>query len=370
MLTASTIPSATYSWTGPNGFISPNQNPTIPNAAAVNAGVYSVTATVGGCTSAAGTTTVVVSDLSPISIAVDTGSPLLGLSNTNGVFEAGETVVLNLGWRNQGTTTATVTGALTNFIGPAGPAYTITDGAADYGSISAGAQTNCLTATGNCYQLTIAGARPAAHWDTTVDETLSDGSTHTWTLHVGNSFSDVPTSSGQYRFVETIFHKGITNGCSASAFCPNDPVTRAQAAVFVLLGEHGTGYTPPPATGLFNDVPASSPFAPFIEQLVAENITAGCGGGNFCLNDPVTRAQAAVFLLKAKHGIAYVPPPATGLFADVPASSPFARWVEELVAEGVTVGCGGGNFCPNIAVTRGQASVFLTVTFGLSLYVP
>jgi hypothetical protein len=44
--------------------------------------------------------------------------------------------------------------------------------------------------------------------------------------------------------------------------------------------------------------------------------------------------------------------------------------VEQLVAEGITVGCGGGNFCPNLAVTRGQASVFLTVTFGLSLYVP
>ena len=50
-----------------------------------------------------------------------------------------------------------------------------------------------------------------------VTETLGNGQAHTWTLHVGNSFSDVPTSSGQYRFVETIFHKGITNGCTASA---------------------------------------------------------------------------------------------------------------------------------------------------------
>jgi gliding motility-associated-like protein len=49
----------TYSWTGPNGFVSNLQNPTIPNATAANAGVYTLVTTVGGCT-ATSTTTVVV----------------------------------------------------------------------------------------------------------------------------------------------------------------------------------------------------------------------------------------------------------------------------------------------------------------------
>ena len=51
-LTANTIGGATYSWTGPNGFNSTDQNPTIPNATGANAGVYSLIITLGGCSSA------------------------------------------------------------------------------------------------------------------------------------------------------------------------------------------------------------------------------------------------------------------------------------------------------------------------------
>jgi hypothetical protein len=58
------------------------------------------------------------------------------------------------------------------------------------------------------------------------------------------------------------------------------------------------------------------------------------------------------------------------MFADVPASSPFCRWIEELARRGVVSGCGGGNYCPSSAVTREQMSVFLAVTFGLQLYGP
>ncbi|MBD0259084.1 MAG: hypothetical protein ICV83_25475, partial [Cytophagales bacterium] len=52
-LTASTVAGATYAWTGPNGFTSSQQNPTVPNATAAAGGTYSVTATANGCTSPA-----------------------------------------------------------------------------------------------------------------------------------------------------------------------------------------------------------------------------------------------------------------------------------------------------------------------------
>lgn len=58
MLTASTIAGASYLWAGPNGFTSAVQNPTIPSVTTAASGVYSVTATVNGCTSAAATTSV------------------------------------------------------------------------------------------------------------------------------------------------------------------------------------------------------------------------------------------------------------------------------------------------------------------------
>lgn len=148
-------------------------------------------------------------------------------------------------------------------------------------------------------------------------------------------------------------------------YCPESYVTRAQMAVFLMVAEHGTGYTPPNATGVFNDVPADNGFARWIEQMAAEGITGGCGNGNYCPNAPVTRAQMAVFLLVAEHGTGYTPPAATGVFADVPVGDPFAPWIEQLAAEGITGGCGGGNYCPATPVTRGQMAVFLVTTFHL-----
>ena len=59
-LTASNIPGATYFWTGPNGFTSTSQNPSISGATAVMGGVYTVIATVNGCNSPAGTVTVTI----------------------------------------------------------------------------------------------------------------------------------------------------------------------------------------------------------------------------------------------------------------------------------------------------------------------
>lgn len=55
----------------------------------------------------------------------------------------------------------------------------------------------------------------------------------------------------------------------------------------------------PPATATFNDVPTTNPYFQFVEALAASGITAGCGGGNFCPDSPVTRGQMATFLAKA-----------------------------------------------------------------------
>ena len=116
---------------------------------------------------------------------------------------------------------------------------------------------------------------------------------------------------------------------------------------------------------MFNDVGASDFAASFIEQLAADGITAGCGGGNYCPNATITRDQMAVFLLRAKYGSGYTPPPATGIFNDVPPGRFAADWIEQLAAEGITAGCGNGNYCPGNPVTRDQMAVFLVRTFGL-----
>jgi hypothetical protein len=71
-------------------------------------------------------------------------------------------------------------------------------------------------------------------------------------------------------------------------------------AIFLLRGEHGSSYTPPAATGaVFGDVPLGSFAVDWIEQLALEGITSGCGGGNYCPDNSVTRAEMAVFLVRA-----------------------------------------------------------------------
>jgi hypothetical protein len=185
------------------------------------------------------------------------------------------------------------------------------------------------------------------------------------------TFIDVAATDPFFAWIEALATAGITGGCSTSPpeYCPNDGVTRAQMAVFLDRGVHGAGFVPPPATGtMFTDVPASNPFAKWIEQLARDGITSGCGGTMYCPDDTVIRAEMAVFLLRAEHGGSYQPPPATGtMFADVPASDPFAKWIEQLAREGTTGGCGGGNYCPGDPVTRGQMAVFLDRDFNIPM---
>jgi hypothetical protein len=302
-------------------------------------------------------------------MAVDARSVTGSTSNMNGILEAGETVQVATAWKNVHASSLSLSGTASNIAGPPGPTYTINDDTANYGLLGAGAENDCFTATGDCFLVTVSGSRPTPHWDATFTESLSDGFAKTWTLHVGESFADVPTSLNFYPFIENIFHNGITGGCGAG-YCPTTAVNRGQMAVFLLKAKHGSQYVPPPCTGIFPDVDCGSQFAPWIEQLFHEGITGGCGGGNYCPNNPVTRAQMAVFLLKSEHGSTYVPPTCHGIFGDVVCPSQFADWIEQLFTEGVTGGCGGGNYCPASPNTRGQMAVFLVKTFGLQLYGP
>ncbi len=189
-----------------------------------------------------------------------------------------------------------------------------------------------------------------------------------YTLTDSPVFSDVPSMYWAWSFIERLYNAGITGGCSTSPlmYCPETSVTRAQMAIFLLRGEHGSAYNPPDATGtIFGDVPLGHWAGPWIEQLAAEGITGGCGNGNYCPDLPVTRDQMAVFLLRAEHGASYAPPTPTGVFTDVPTDHWAAAWIEQLAAEGITGGCGSGIYCPATIVNRAQMAVFLVRAFNL-----
>jgi hypothetical protein len=299
-----------------------------------------------------------------------------GVSNHNSILEPGEIVSAAPRWLNPTAGPAAVAGTASNFTGPAGAIYGIVDAAAEYGTIAVATAQSCADlVAGDCYLVTVddPDARPAPHWDATFDEALTGGNEATYTVHVGDSFTDAPPSHAYYFFIETLLHNEVTAGCSGGNYCPDSAVTRAQMAVFLLVSRLGASYLPPEPTGtVFTDVPLGSFAAAFIEELSARQVTAGCDTNLYCPNDSVTREQMAVFLLRTLEGPTYVPPDCTEppTFADVPCASPFAKWVEELVLRGITAGCAPGFYCPADPVTRGQMAVFLTATFGLGLNGP
>jgi hypothetical protein len=184
-----------------------------------------------------------------------------------------------------------------------------------------------------------------------------------------SGFVDVAPWNAFYPFVTTVALNGVTTGCAVNPplFCAGNGITRAEMAVFLLRSMNGPAYVPPACTTpVFSDVPCSNPFARWINELVARNVTAGCAPSLYCPNALVTREQMAVFLLRTRLGSSYNPPPCTApTFTDVPCSSGFAPWIYDLVARGITGGCGAGTYCPTGAATRGQMAVFLVRTFGL-----
>ena len=184
------------------------------------------------------------------------------------------------------------------------------------------------------------------------------------------TFADVPTDSWAWSAVEAIAAAGITLGCGDGLFCADRTLTRAEMGVFLGRGLHGAGFVPPPATGTrFTDVPASFWAADWIEQIATDGVTQGCSASppRYCPSAQVSRAEMAVFLLRARHGGSYVPPPATGTrFTDVPAGYWAADWIEQLAAEGITNGCAANLYCPGRTVGRAEMAVFLARTFNLT----
>ena len=291
----------------------------------------------------------------------------------NGVWEPGETVDIRPAWFNTSGAAQGPSGTLSGLTGPTGATYSISDGDAVYPAIAHGAGAGCA----DCYvaAVTPKGPRPALHWDASALEALAPdalGQMKTWTLHLGGSFGDVPASSGYYRFVEALLHHGVAGGCGGGDYCPAASTSREQMAPFVLAAKEGAGYAPPSCgIPIFNDVPPGSIFCSWIEELARRGVTGGCGGGNYCPTAAVSREQMAVFVLRTLDP--NLNPPACAppnLFNDVPATSAFCPWIEELARRGVVAGCGGGNYCPMAPVTREQMAVFLTGTFGLTLYGP
>lgn len=320
--------------------------------------------------------TVTVSSVQPAlpgNITVDS-HPLNGWtkSDLNGILEPDEIVMVEPS--RAVSTSAAMTGTIQNYNGPSVAVYPLYDTQANYGTPAIGARTNCW-ATGDCYLISAsAGARPAQHWDATLRETNSVLGTADFLVHIGDTFTDVPRSNSFYRYVEAMAHWGITSGCAPRQFCPSTS-SRRDFVIFLMRSRNAKLNIQAPActTPPFADIPCSDFGAPYILQAKQLGATNGCDGVNFCPNNPISRAEVAVMVIKA---LGITPPPCGDFFADVqctPTTTTPKHWAADFISElyrrGLTTGCSTQprNFCPNDVVTRDAMSAFAIRAFDLGI---
>jgi hypothetical protein len=175
-------------------------------------------------------------------------------------------------------------------------------------------------------------------------------------------FQDVPVNDPFVDYVRVIKNNAVTSGCAANAYCPGQNTTRGQMAVFLVRSLLGTDDFTIPELPYFADVPAAHPQFKWIQKLRELGVTTGCNLVQYCPDDPVTRGQMAVFLVRSKFGNNFTYP-AAPYFQDVPASHPFFNFIQKLRQVGITTGCTATQYCPNDNNTRGQMAVFLTRMF-------
>ena len=190
----------------------------------------------------------------------------------------------------------------------------------------------------------------------TVTATDADGETLTATATLA-VFGDIAGSLFADEIV-WLASENITVGCARQPlqFCPNRAVTRAQMATFLT---RALGLETPPQPAGFADVDPDGVHAAGIEALHAAGITVGCTRQplQYCPNRALTRAQMATLLTRA---LGLETPPQPAGFADVDPDGVHAASIEALLAAGITRGCGDGtNYCPNRPVTRAQMAAFL-----------
>jgi len=337
-----------------------------------------------------------------IALALDVdlyGSPST-VSNENGILERGERVMVAPTWQfPAGCSPAFVTGQLTSFTGPSGMILSKPDDGASYGLMAPEEITNCY-AEGNCYELWVSpmGTRPATHVDLLASEDLNVNRDAAWTLHLGESFSDVPTGHWAYNYVETILHHGVTVGWNATDYAPLLVVKRWHMATFLARAmlENGpiptTGTVPdrgaydcsPGGTSVFSDVPPADAMCPAVHYIAKEQVTLGCGDTRFCPYNPVTRRQMAAFLARVMTGADPIPTSGTvpgwgdydcspggySVFTDVSPLNWACPAIHYIAAEGVTEGCSATEYCPDVELPRAQMAAFLVRAFDLSLYGP
>jgi hypothetical protein len=117
-------------------------------------------------------------------------------------------------------------------------------------------------------------------------------------------FTDVPSSHQFFKYIQKMRELNITTGCTATQYCPSNSVTRAAMAAFIIRAAEGEPANDYCSTGSpFTDVSTTNQFCMYIKRLYERGITTGCTATQYCPQNNVTRAAMAAFLTRAFLGM-------------------------------------------------------------------
>ncbi len=136
-----------------------------------------------------------------------------------------------------------------------------------------------------------------------------------------SSFADDLTDPN-LRYIEALYRRGYTKGCGTTndgrrAYCPTDPITRGQMAVFLIRAKMNNVFpttlsgiplsTPygdnfglfQQSTPYFTDVATTDPFYLYIQKMRELRISNGTGASTYSPGNSLTRQEIATFIVRA-----------------------------------------------------------------------
>ena len=222
----------------------------------------------------------------------------------------------------------------------------------------------CLAVLFLCLVTTSVSAQSQPDWGTSAESALVVGSFQFQALD-GNAISRVADTGDRYltaagSLVASInLPKGAlitgieVQGCNSITFFGMSyylyRTATAQAMELITSG----------------NIPPSSNCGTFRSANPNHTVDATTGPYLLMWTPGFTNNTQVLTAMRVYYKLQVSPAPGTATFSDVPTTHLFFQYVEALAAAGITSGCGGGNFCPDAAVTRGQMAVFLAKALGL-----
>jgi sugar lactone lactonase YvrE len=173
------------------------------------------------------------------------------------------------------------------------------------------------------------------------------------------SFTDLPFWAEDY--ILAVACEGIMNGYDDGTFGPNNNVTRADMAEFIIKGVFGDDFIYSSIPYL-PDVPETHPAFKYIQKMYEEGIATGYDDGTYKPSRRVNRAQMSIFIIRALYGddFSYS---STPYFPDVPDTHWAFKYIQKMYEEGIATGYDDGAYKPLKKVNRAQLAIFLARAF-------